>query len=534
MSLLQKIKAAIPFGPLSFRSSSFGGRLIFAHQSNPPIPVDEHIALTYSSVWRAVRAIAGVISCLPIRIHERRNGRLIRIAHPVGDLLRISPDGVMTGDIFVETILQHAILWGNGYAEIVRNSAGEVIALRLIHPAMIEPELQDDGRLIYKIQQGSDSDVKALKAENVFHVMGMGFDGVKGYSLIRHAAMTVSSGLAAEKFGASFFANSARPGGIIETSVKLDDQALRTAKQQFDDVFAGASKAGKNVVLPYGFKWTQMTIPPDEAQYLQSRRFTVEEIGRWFGVPLPIMGDLSKGTYNNVEQMSIVYVQQALMPWIKRFSTQANLKLLGGMERTAQGGRVFLNIDTNGLMRGDSKTRAEFYRLMSRIGVLSINEIRELEEMNPVDTGDIRVIERSMAPLEEFSRGSNARSSSRLVAELQPAQNALRPVAVSIAERLLKRRYKAWNGKKGPTTEWLRDYDLRSREAVRAECRPLVQAVATIIGDGFGYDIDTYNVYSSWITEDVKRDLDAASELADRLLSAITEGIRNAAMEWDA
>ena len=335
---------------------------------------------------------------------QKMGGERKQPEHPLYFLLHDAPNPEMTSFIFRETLMSHLLLWGNAYAQIIRNGRGVPIALYPLLPSKMDVNRSKAGQLIYTYQKDYDeygarnhSQQIALSSDEVLHIPGLGFDGLVGYSPIAMAKNAIGMSLAAEEYGASFFANGATPGGILEHPgiVKEPDKLRESWQAQF---------SGKNshhvAVLEEGMTFHQLSIPPNEAQFIETRKFQIDEIARIFRVPPHMIGDLEKSSFSNIEQQSLEFVKYTLNPWCVRWEQAMNQQLLMLKERS----KIFIKFNVDGLMRGDYQSRMNGYAIGRQNGWLSANDIRELENMNRIpakDGGDLYLVNGNMLPLEK-------------------------------------------------------------------------------------------------------------------------------------
>ncbi|HEY1066292.1 MAG TPA: phage portal protein, partial [Pirellulales bacterium] len=269
--------------------------------------VNEQTALTYAAVWRAVTLIAQASAGLPMHVYRNRvgpDGRETRetlINHPAEWLLNVEANDELDAYTLRECMTMHALTWGNAAAEVVRRGDGVPLALELLLPWNFSPVRALDGRLFYHITR-DDGSHDYVHSSNILSIIGPSPDGIWGYSPIRLARESIGVGLAAERFGASFFGRGARPGGVLEHPANLSADAIARLQRSFDDQHAGSHNAGKTLVLEEGMKFNPLLIAPQEAQFLESRQFQISEIARWFGVPPHMLFDLTKSTFNNIEE----------------------------------------------------------------------------------------------------------------------------------------------------------------------------------------------------------------------------------------
>lgn len=349
------------------------------------VPVTHDSALTYSAIWRSINLISDSIAGLPWGVNERSinvNGRKESkplIGHPLSNMLDLAPNDEMDAYAWRQTMIAWALSWGNGYSEIDRDGAGRPGALWTIEPNRVNPDRDQSGRLVYDISNGSAANT-VLRPDQMFHLKGLGFDGLVGYSIIGYAAKTIGMGLACEQYGASFYENGSQASGVFTHPGQLGDEALKHLRESIDGTHQGVRKSHKNMILEEGMKWDQITIPQDDAQFIESRKFQITEVARWYGVPPHKLMEMEQATFSNIEEQNIEFTTDGLLPWIKRLEIEANIKLVARRNR----GKVVTKLKLNALLRGDSGARSVYYKEMRDMGALNANEIREFEDMNPI------------------------------------------------------------------------------------------------------------------------------------------------------
>lgn len=353
--------------------------------SSAGVHVDEDVALRYAAVWICCRVIAEAIAAMPWNVMQRDGNRRSRIqGHPADWLLHVAPSPELSAYTFRETLLFWALTWGNGYAEIERDGSLRPIALWPIEPDRADPQRDAAGALVYEVRN-SGTGRAFIPARDMFHLRGPGWNGLKGYSPIDLARESIGLGLACQKFGGAFFGNGATPGGVIEApnTLELSTDAKRILLEEWNQVHRGPGKYGKVSYLDGGMTYKPISIAPESAQFLETRQHQVLEIARWYKVPPHKIYELTRATYNNAEQHQIEFLTETLVPWIVRLEQEADAKLLGPYQR----GRYYTKIKPEALLRGDIKTRYEAYALGRQWGWLSINDVRGLEDMDPIPDG---------------------------------------------------------------------------------------------------------------------------------------------------
>lgn len=370
-------------------------------------PVNERTAMQTTAVYACVRILAEAVASLPIHVYEYQDdgGKKLVHDHPLYYLLHDEPNPEMTSFVFRETLMSHLLIWGNAYAQIIRDGAGRVLGLYPLLPDKMDVQRDDRGNIYYVYSRNSDEnpmfkeygDIR-LKAEDVLHIPGLGFDGLIGYSPIAMAKNAVGMTLACEEYGASFFANGANPGGVLEHPGVLKDPSK--VRESWNSVYRGVNNAHKIAVLEEGMKYQQIGIPPEEAQFLETRKFQINEIARLYRIPPHMVGDLDKSSFSNIEQQSLEFVKYTLDPWVIRWEQSLQRSLLLPGEK----GKYFIKLNVDGLLRGDYQSRMNGYAVGRQNGWFSANDIREMENMNPIPDeqgGNLYLINGAMTKLED-------------------------------------------------------------------------------------------------------------------------------------
>lgn len=368
-------------------------------------PVNERTAMQTTAVYACVRILAEAVASLPLHVYEYQDdgGKKLVHEHPLYYLLHDEPNPEMTSFVFRETLMSHLLIWGNAYAQIIRDGAGRVLGLYPLLPDKMEVQRDDKGNIYYVYSRNSDENPTfkeygniKLKAEDVLHIPGLGFDGLIGYSPIAMAKNAVGMTLACEEYGASFFANGANPGGVLEHPGVLKDPSK--VRESWNSVYRGVSNAHKIAVLEEGMKYQQIGIPPEEAQFLETRKFQINEIARLYRIPPHMVGDLDKSSFSNIEQQSLEFVKYTLDPWVIRWEQSLQRSLLLPGEK----GKYFIKLNVDGLLRGDYQSRMNGYAVGRQNGWFSANDIREMENMNPIpdeEGGNLYLINGAMTKL---------------------------------------------------------------------------------------------------------------------------------------
>lgn len=364
--------------------------------------VSEENSISVSGVFACVRVIAEDIASLPLPLYKRLpRGKDKAVDHPLYYLIHDSPNEEMTAFAFKEAMMTNLLLWGNAYAQIIRNKHGQILSLHPLLSSRMTVTKNQSGERIYTYTNDK-GEMFTLKREQILHIGGIGFDGITGLSPIAVAREAIGLAKATEVYGNKFFANGARPGGVLEHPGTLKDPTK--VRESWDAVYKGAQNSHKIAVLEEGMKYHEIGMPQKDAQFLETRQFQLNEICRIFRVPPHLVGDLTRSTFSNIEHQSIDYVVHTLRPWLVRWEQAINLCLLNGYERRD----YFAKFNVDGLLRGDFTARMSGYAVGRQNGWYSANDIRELEDMNPIPEdqgGDIYLVNGNMISANNAAQG---------------------------------------------------------------------------------------------------------------------------------
>ena len=382
------------------------------------VRVDPESALRATVVLACVRVLSASVAGLPLNLYRRLAGGGKELARdvPLYRVLHTTPNDWQTSYEWRETLMLHLLLHGNAYCEI--RGAGDSRQLIPLHPSRMKVDRLENGRLRYTYREDRGSST-VYSQDAVMHLRWLSDDGVNGMVPVEIAADAIGLARALEIHGASFFGSGARPGVILSTDQMLSPEAAENTRNQWERAHRGPDRAHRTAVLQGGLKVTELGGNNQESQFLESRRFQCEEIcGRIYGVPPHLIGDLSRSSFSNIEQQSLDYVQNGLMPWLRRFESAITRDLLTDDE-------TFAEFDVRGALRADAAGRSAFYNTMAQLGVFSVNEIRGLENLNPVDGGDIRVVPLNFQTLEQANAAAQlamAPAVTEPMPESQPAE----------------------------------------------------------------------------------------------------------------
>jgi HK97 family phage portal protein len=398
-SLLERLGQAIravTLAPLRPMPVALRDPNITALLSDPPatssgVAVTEASALRFPPVWAAVQCIAGDVASLPFFHYRRRpdggkerysDSKLYKVLHD-----EMNPE--MSAMVGRETLTSHVLLWGNGYAEILRNDLGQVVALYPIEPSRVMPERSESGAIVYRVLKGDGTEVR-VAAERILHLVGLGFNGLMGYSPIAMMRESLGAGLAAERLGGQVMQRGAKYSGFFEHPRTLGATAHANLKQSMATDLPGTYR-----ILEEGMTYKAGSMPLRDAQFIELKKFSVTDVARIFGIPPHKLGDLERATFSNVESQQLDYVISTLRRWLVRWEQECNRKLIAPLEKRQQ----FCEHLVDGLLRGDIQSRYTAYSQGINNGFLSSNDIRGFENLDPIDGGDTYLVQGAMVPL---------------------------------------------------------------------------------------------------------------------------------------
>lgn len=366
--------------------------------------VTQRSAMQMTAVYSCVRILSEAIASLPLHLYKytESGGKEKATDSPLYFLLHDEPNPEMTSFVFRETLMTHLLLWGNAYAQIIRNGKGEVTAFYPLMPDRMTVDRDENGRLYYEYIVSSDDapinkkSIVRLQPFDVLHIPGLGFDGLVGYSPIAMAKNSIGMAIACEEYGSKFFANGVAPSGVLEHPGTIKDPSR--VRESWTQSFGGSANAHKVAVLEEGMKYTPISISPEQAQFLETRKFQINEIARIFRVPPHMVGDLEKSSFSNIEQQSLEFVKYTLDPWVVRWEQSLSRALFTVDEKK----QYFCKFNVDGLLRGDYQSRMNGYATARQNGWMSANDIRELENLDRIpveDGGDLYLINGNMTKL---------------------------------------------------------------------------------------------------------------------------------------
>jgi HK97 family phage portal protein len=401
--VIARLKKAIRdwSGPLTAESPEIK-RLFAGEPNSSRIDVNEYTALNYSAFWAATSTISGDVSSLPLIFYKRLKGggKERYTDHPLYKVLHDEPNPEMSSMAFREAMQAHVLIWGNAYAEIERDAAARPVHLWPLTPDRVSVQRTSEG-VTYRVRSKQGSEV-VLPARDVLHIPGLGFDGLQGYSVVAKARESLGLGLATERFGGSFFGNGSTFGGILTHPQTLGDEAAKSLRESVNSRHTGVENAHRFMILEEGMSYQALGVPPNEAQFLETRKFQITEIARWFSIPVSKLREMDNSSVRaNIEHEALDYLTSTLRRWLVKWEQEINRKLISPRERGIQ----FAEHLVDGLLRGDAAARNSAYAIGRQWGYLCVDDIRELENLNPLPdgAGKIFLVPSNMMPADRIN-----------------------------------------------------------------------------------------------------------------------------------
>jgi len=405
--------------------------------SDSGMPVSQATSVRLSTVWRCVRVLSDGMGVLPLFVMQRQQprGRLRVTDHPLSELLHLAPNPRHSSFDFRRIIQANLVLQGNGYSIIRRDRGGRIRELWPIPAVRVDPEVSDDGSLLYQVRL-SGGRPEPWESSEMLHFPGMGFDGVKGMSVLSAAREGIGHGLSLQKYGTTVFKRGGRIPGVIQTPYpNVDAEKRKNVRAGWEESVGGSENWHTPAVFPRGWEWKEIGIKPEEGQWLESRNANVLDVCRYMGVNPHKVYDYSRATFTNVEHTSLAHVIDDLMPWVVCWEQELNRKLLTEEER-AKG--LFIEFALQGLMRGDTSTRGTFYSIGRQWGFFSANDVRDLENLPDLGPqGDIYLVPFNMMPADQIGTNEAPPAPPK---DAGPARRAARPAGTIRARGLRLRR----------------------------------------------------------------------------------------------
>lgn len=371
---------------------------LYGTQSDAGVTVNEHTALSFGAVFACIRLLANTVAQIPLHLYRRQgDGKERANERPIYQLMHSAPNPEMTAFRYRQTLQGHLASWGNAYSFIARDRLGRVQSLWPLRPDRMEIKPRGaDGRMRYEYRT-SDKTHKDLTPDEIWHIPGFGFDGLQGYSIISLARQAIGLGMAAEEFGARFYGQGTHLGGVAQHPGRLSTEALQNLKKDLSEKYGGLGKSHGIIIFEEGMTFEKIGIPPEDAQFLQSRQHQVQDIARWYGIPPHLIQDETRSTFTNIENQALNFAKYTMTPWLVLWEQEASQYFLKPEERKT----YYFEFLMEHLLRGDSASRATFYRSLWDMGCLSQNDILAKENMNPIADGDERFVPMNMVPLSQ-------------------------------------------------------------------------------------------------------------------------------------
>lgn len=403
---------------------------LFGGENPTGATVTPDTAIGSTAVLACVRVLSETIAGLPFITYRRTGtGRQRDSSLAVFQLLQNKPNRYQTAFEFREMLMAHCLLRGNGYALKVYGQTGDISELIPLNPTRVTPKLLDTGDVIYEFRDKAGQ-LTRYAADDVFHLKGLATDGLVGVSPITYARTAVGLSIAAEEFGARVFSNDAKPGGILQHPGKLSDDAHKRLKDSWQAAHAGLKNAHKVAILEEGMQWQRIGVSNSDSQFIESRKFQIEEIARIFRVPPHLIGHLERATFSNIEHQGLEFVQHTLLPWLRRWEQAITSRLFDEAERRS----YYCEFLVDGLLRGDIQSRYTAYSIGRQWGWLSADDVRRLENMEPLPE---KAGEQYLVPLNMV----DAATDQAVAQEPTAARGAdfMRPVLSQLVERYSER-----------------------------------------------------------------------------------------------
>ncbi|MGA9851851.1 MAG: phage portal protein [Gammaproteobacteria bacterium] len=499
------------------------------------VPVTPQTAKRLAAVYTAVRIISESVASLPLNIYRRLpgGGREVAGDHPLYSVLHNAPTPQLTSFEWREMLTGHLTLRGNAYAEIIGTQNNAVSCLRPLHPDFMRVIRRPNGSLSY-IYRPPDKPVTIYSPDDILHIRCFSEDGIKGESVIEHNKEAIGLAQAAEKFGATFFGNNTVVGGVLQSDKPLSEVAYKRLKDSWNERHQGPYNANKPAILEDGLKWQAIGVSPEQAQFLETRKFQISEIARMFRIPPHMLADLERATFSNIEQQSMEFVRDTLRPWLVRWEQRLNADLLSAKGRAA----YFIEFDVSHLMRGDSAMRTAYYQAMFNMAAMCPNEIRDSEGLNPIEGGDQYYVMVNLAsaqktdPLAPDPDPADQRK--RLMRLVDAQFPNLRQAIDKIVTAEVKALRRALNGASGNAYTFERsaaDFYATHRPFVERQIRPVAATIAgTVAADAQGERKDMTLYVSSFVDTHMN---ESVSQVRDALLTEGLPGIERLLTLWE-
>jgi len=493
--------------------------------------VTKEDSLKVSVVVAALRAISESISMMPLHLYyDDGKTKIKAVDSPLYALMKSSPNEEITSQELIEWLINSILIYGNGYAFVDRDLRGNVIGIFPLQARKVQVLRAKDGdkALYYKIT--TDSGSVDVSKEDMLHIPNFVYDGIIGKSIIDIAANTIALSVTADQYASQVFASGGTKKMAVNIPPGLSTQAIDNIRASFKSLYGGSASNHTVAFLQDDMKVQVIGVDPNEAQLLGSREFNITEICRFFRIPPHVIQDLSRSTNNNIESQSIEFVKYCLLPYVTRIESRLNKTLISEKDR----GRFFFKFGLDGLLRADSAARSSYYREMLTFGALSINEIREMEDMNPIENGDIHLVPLNMTPLsvmatynpnegvsEERSSEQKMRATpkKRRGEERRRLRNNYVPLIKSTYERIVKAEIREIKKNINKRAE-VDIYDEKFREFILNQLKPAMDTLARSISEIATSEagIEQFEQLQEWIDGYVERSVNEHIQVSQALL----------------
>lgn len=508
------------------------GKTFTSTETPSGVDVTVNNSLTLTAVFACIRILSSVLAYTPIHVYRRGDDTKMRADdHPLFWLLHHQPNNEMSAYDFKEMMQGSLVSWGNAYAQIIRRrGSGEPMALWPLRPERMELERRNGVlRYTYSPRHGSPL---TLGPSDIWHIKDFTLDGIEGYSRIEAARMAIGLAVAAEEFGSRFYKNDARPGGYIQYPGMLKDQkAIDRLKKTWESNYGGENRH-KTGILENGAEYKTIGLPPEHAQFLQTRKFQLSEIARMFNIPPHMLGDLERATYNNIEHQSIEFVRNTMLPWFKKWEQSIASQLMGPQESR----EYYVEFLTDALVRGDIKSRYEAYATARQWGFLSINDIRRRENMDPIPNGNdyltpLNMVNAGEQPAPQQPTQQSSQRAAFFVEGVYPVdaeeraaadnqrqiQQNHRPILESVfskvarkEEREITKGVRDYLGTRGPQEFdiWLKDYYEQLSPYMREQLEPVYRTFYANLGTGLAAQLNEFQFTAEQFDDFVREYID--------------------------
>jgi HK97 family phage portal protein len=373
----------------------------YANFTNSGLMINDETVFQVSAFWDCVKILSEDVATLPLVLYKRlEKGKTKAENHNLFKIINYKPNEEMLIINFLEMLMTNVLLWGNAYVQKIYNKKGEIIEIYPLYSRYMEIKRDKNNNLYFRYNEPGNE--KDFDKEQIINITGLTMDGITGLSILKYARESLGLTMATEKFGASFFGSGSKPGGVLELPENGRCKDKDQVRAEWNKLYQGIGNANRIAILEGGMKYKPVGIPPEDAQFLQTRQFQIPEVCRWFRMPPHKIADLSNATFSNIEHQGIEYVSNTLRPWLVRFEKSFEAGLLNQKEIK----KYFIQFSVDALLRGDFNTRMQGYATARQNGWINADEIREKEDMNPMpegEGGEKYLVNGNMIPINEIN-----------------------------------------------------------------------------------------------------------------------------------